>query len=102
MRTLQHLDPDQDAATQQEMRELQWAQHARDLAETDNIRRYYAEKLGLVDCVEMYMDLSDGQLVNASLLDAAARVQLRKTWKGIQIREAMRTGAVFTIFRCAE
>jgi hypothetical protein len=31
MRTLQHLDPDQDAATQQEIREVQWAQDARDL-----------------------------------------------------------------------
>ena len=75
MKTLQHLHPDQDAATQQEMREAQWAQDARDLEEMDYIRRYYAEKLGLVGCVCMYMDLRDGQLVNASLLDAAARVQ---------------------------
>ena len=35
----------------------------------------------------MYMRLSDGQLVNASLLDAAAKVQLRTRWKGMQTRE---------------
>ena len=35
----------------------------------------------------MYMDLRDGQLVNASLLDAAARVQLQTRWKGMQTRE---------------
>ena len=33
------------------------------------------------------MGLSDGQLVNASLLDAAAKVQLRTRWKEMQTRE---------------
>ena len=35
----------------------------------------------------MYMGLSDGQLVYASLLDAAARVQLRPRLKGMRTRE---------------
>jgi hypothetical protein len=76
MKTLQHPDPDHDVATQQVTKEAQWAQHARDLADTDYILRHYADKLGLVGCEEMYIDLSDGQLVNASLLDPAATVQL--------------------------
>ena len=38
MRTLQHLDSDPEEATQQERREAQWAQDARELGETDYIR----------------------------------------------------------------
>ena len=60
----------------------------------DYFCRYYADKLGLVSSVEKYMGLSDGQLVNASLLDAAARVQLRHRWKGMQTRE------IATYLRC--
>ena len=71
--TLQYLTPDSDETTQQERREAQWTQNARELGEADYIHRYYAEKLGLVGYVEMYKGLSDGQLVNASLLDAAAK-----------------------------
>ena len=33
------------------------------------------------------MGLSEGQLVNDSLLDAAARIQIRHRWKGMQTRE---------------
>ena len=77
MRTLQHLASDPEESTQQERREAQWVLVARELGETDYIRRYYADKLGLVNSVEKYMGLSEGQLVNDSLLDAAARVQLR-------------------------
>ena len=87
MRTLQFLAPDPKETAQQERREAQWAQDARELGETDYIRRYYADKLGLVSSVEKYMGLSEGRLVNASLLDAAARVQLRHRWKGVQTRE---------------
>jgi hypothetical protein len=55
MRTLQHLHPDHDVATQQVRKEAQWAQDARDIAEADYTLRYYADKLGLVGCVEMYL-----------------------------------------------
>ena len=77
MRTLQLLAPDLEETTQQERREAQWAHDARELGEADYIRRYYADKLGLVNSVEKYMGLSEGQLVNDSLLDAAAWVQIR-------------------------
>ena len=41
------------------------------------IRRYYADKLGMVSGLEKFMGLHEGQLVHASLLDAAVTVQLR-------------------------
>ena len=44
--------------------------------------------------MEKYMGLSEGQLVNDSLLDAAARIQIRHRWKGMQTRE------ITTYLRC--
>ena len=76
MRTPHHLAADGEAATQQELGETRWAQDASDLGETEYIRRYYADKLELVRGLEMYMGMHEGQLVHASLLDAAAMVQL--------------------------
>ena len=52
MRTLQFLAPDLEETTQQERREAQWAQDARELGEADYIHRYYAGKLRLVNSVE--------------------------------------------------
>ena len=49
MRTLQFLASDPEEMTQQERREAQWAQDARELGEADYIRRYYADKLGLLE-----------------------------------------------------
>ena len=80
-KTRQHLDPDQDAGTQQELREAQWAQDARDLGETDYIRRYYAEKLGLVGCVEMHQMEGDANSGNN------------------YVHQALHIGAVYTILR---
>ena len=37
--------------------------------------------------MEKYMGLHEGQLVNASLLDAASTVQLRIRWKGMRTRK---------------
>ena len=85
--TLQILTPDPEETTQQERREAQWAQDACEVGEADYIHRYYAVKLGLVNSVEKYMGLCEGQLVNDSLLDAAARVQIRRRWQGMQTRE---------------
>ena len=52
MRTLQFLAPDLEETTQQERKEAQWSQDARELGETDYIHRYYADKLGLVNSLE--------------------------------------------------
>ena len=87
MRTPHHLAPEGEAITQPELSEANWARDDRDLGEMEFISRHYADKLGLVSCLEMYMGLHEGQLVHASLLDAAAMVQLRIRWKGMSTRE---------------
>ena len=87
MRTPHHLAPEGEAITQPELSEANWARDDRDLGEMEFISRHYADKLGLVSCLEMYMGLHEGQLVHASLLDAAAMVQLRIRWKGMRTRE---------------
>ena len=87
MKTPHHLALDGEAATQQELSEARWAQDARDLGGTEYISRYYADKLGMVSCLEKYLGLHEGQLVHTSLLDAAATVQLRIRWKGMRTRE---------------
>ena len=60
MRTPHPSDSDGEAATPQELRETRWAQDARDLGEMEYIRRYYADKLGMVSCLEKYMGLREG------------------------------------------
>ena len=61
-------------------------QDAWKLEKTDYILRYYANKIGLA-VMEMYFGLRDGHMNCASLLDAAAAVQPRLHWKGIEVKD---------------